>query len=180
MSPRRRPKRKLYLGLIVNILILAAVVIPLSIACQLPLPSQRFSLDKLISLDPSDASTSNTDMLALYTSLSETNVSLRIDLLDFSSDNAPSFTILIDTFPGSSLKSSESFTDENRWEIRLQVAPDLPVSVTGQAVERFHEQVSVDYDHELDIVQLDLTMRVFHRQRERQQQYVGYLHSSTL
>jgi hypothetical protein len=156
MSPRKRPKRKLYLGQVVSVLILAAVVIPFSTACQIPLPSQGLSLDKLISLDPSDASTSNTDMLALYTSLSGTNVSLRIDLLDFASDNAPSFTILIDTFPGSSLKSSEGFTDENRWEIRLQVAPDLPVAVTGEAGERFHEQIGIDYDHELDIVQLDL------------------------
>jgi hypothetical protein len=160
MSPRKRPKRKLDLGQVARNLFLTAVVISISTACQLPLPSQGLSSNKLISLDPIDAYTANTDMLALYTSHSRSKVSLRIDLLDFSIDNAPSFTILLDTFPGHSLKPPESFTDENRWEVRLHVAPDLSVAVTGEDIDRFHEQVSVRYDHELDIVLLELPREI--------------------
>jgi hypothetical protein len=156
MSPRKRPKRESHIGQVARVSILIVVVIALSTSCELPLPSKSLSSDKLLVLDPSDADTANTDMLAVYTLFSGIDVTLRIDLLDFTIDNAPSFTILIDSFPGGSIKPSESFIEENRWEIGLKVSPDHSVSVLGEEFNHVHEQPSVQYDHVLDIVQINL------------------------
>lgn len=98
-------------------------------------------------------------MLAVFSYQTRQAVSFRIDLLDFSPENAPSLLLFLDTFPGSIISSPDQLGLEDRWEMVITISPDHIVSLVSEIDKNlFSEQIAAAYDPQLDTIRLDLPL----------------------
>jgi hypothetical protein len=161
MSPRTPPDREQRSRIAYRQGLMIAVVMLITAACQ-PLSFQNgFYASDLLTLDPSDSETASTDMLAVYSKQTTQTLSLRIDLLDFNPSDAPSFTLLLDTFPGTSLTAQQGKVFNDGWDVSFMIHPDGSYRLeSGWNAVLPTESVDIAYDSVLDTVTLRLPLDV--------------------
>ncbi len=160
MKPRKCPEQDRRPGRPIRITFLFAVVALLTTACQYSPLQQAAYPSGLLLIDPLDDIHPNTDLLAVSAQPNGTSLTLRMDLLDFSSENAPVILLLLDTFPGSTLEPTHNFTELDQWETSIAIAPDLVPRITGEYAEIDPQKFSSRYDDELDAIWIDLPREV--------------------
>lgn len=132
-------------------------------ACQALASPSEFSSANLLILDPVDSNTVSTDMLAVFSYQSLETISLRIDVLDFSVDDAPSLLILLDTFPGSTVSLPDQIELEDRWDIAYSVIPDQRLNQTpADNSKLIGERRPAAYDPRVDTIQINIPLEVVH------------------
>jgi hypothetical protein len=161
MIPRTPPDREQRSRFAYRHALMLAVLMIISAACQPRTIQNEFYAHNLLTLDPSDTDTASTDMLAVYSYQSAQSLSLRIDLLDFNPSSAPSFIILLDTFPGNTLSSQQGYAFNNGWDVVLMIHPDG--SSRLESIWNSTQPISsvdTSYDPVLDTVTIHLPLDV--------------------
>jgi hypothetical protein len=88
---------------------------------------------------------------------------VRVDFLDFTSGDEPSFLILLDTFPGGDGPTLGSIKLEPRWETIIQVAgaeAHLNRSPSRYISSTYDHEISAKVDHALDTVVVSLPLQL--------------------